>query len=73
MNRPLCFVLMPFGKKRNTAGSLIDFDEVYQTLIRPAIEEADLEPLCADEEMTGRIIHKRYSNDLSCANWPLQI
>jgi len=58
MNRPLCFVLMPFGKKRNTAGSLIDFDEVYQTLIRPAIEEADLEPLRADEEMTGGIIHK---------------
>ncbi|WP_454063468.1 TRAFs-binding domain-containing protein [Candidatus Nitrospira salsa] len=58
MNRPLCFVLMPFGKKPNIAGTLIDFDEVYQKLIRPAIQEADLEPLRADEEMTGGIIHK---------------
>ena len=58
MNRPLCFVLMPFGKKPNASGSLVDFDAVYQELIKPAIEEADLEPLRADEEMTGGIIHK---------------
>ncbi len=49
---------MPFGKKANVAGSLIDFDAVYQDLIRPAIEAAELEPLRADEEMTGGIIHK---------------
>ena len=58
MANPLCFVLMPFGKKSNAAGSLVDFDAVYQDLIRPAIEEAGLEPLRADEEMTGGIIHK---------------
>ncbi len=58
MSRPLCFVLMPFGKKPNAVGSLVDFDAVYQELIRPAIEEASLEPLRADEEMTGGIIHK---------------
>lgn len=58
MNKPLCFVLMPFGKKPDAAGALIDFDAVYQELIKPAIEEADLEPLRADEEMTGGIIHK---------------
>ncbi|MEW6601335.1 MAG: TRAFs-binding domain-containing protein [Nitrospirota bacterium] len=58
MKRPLCFVLMPFGKKPNTAGVLIDFDAVYEDLIAPAIEEAGLEPLRADEEMTGGIIHK---------------
>ena len=58
MTKPLCFVLMPFGKKANVAGSLIDFDAVYQDLIRPAIEAAGLEPLRADEEMTGGIIHK---------------
>src|SRR5919205_4687135 len=58
MNRPLCFVLMPFGKKPDAAGSLIDFDAVYSDLIRPAIEEAELEAIRADEEMTGGIIHK---------------
>jgi MAP3K TRAFs-binding domain len=58
MNKPLCFVLMPFGKKADAAGALIDFDAVYQDLISPAIVEAGLESLRADEEMTGGIIHK---------------
>jgi hypothetical protein len=58
MMKPLCFVLMPFGKKPNASGKQVDFDAVYQELIKPAIEEAGLEPLRADEEMTGGIIHK---------------
>lgn len=58
MNLPLCFVLMPFGKKPGSAGAVIDFDSVYKKLISPAISEAGLEPLRADEEMTGGIIHK---------------
>src|SRR5215470_13043578 len=49
---------MPFGKKPDAAGRMVDFDRVYQDLIAPAIEEADLEPLRADEEMAGGIIHK---------------
>lgn len=58
MTKPLCFVLMPFGKKPDAAGLMIDFDAVYEELIKPSIEEAGLEPLRADEEMTGGIIHK---------------
>jgi tetratricopeptide (TPR) repeat protein len=58
MTRPLCFVLMPFGQKPSPSGRLIDFDAVYQELIAPAIAAARLEPLRADEEMTGGIIHK---------------
>jgi tetratricopeptide (TPR) repeat protein len=58
MTKPLCFVLMPFGTKPNIAGGTINFDLVYKKLIAPAIEQAGLEPLRADEEMTGGIIHK---------------
>jgi tetratricopeptide (TPR) repeat protein len=58
MSRPLCFVLMPFGQKPTSAGALVDFDAVYQDLIKPAIEAAEVEPLRADEEMTGGVIHK---------------
>jgi tetratricopeptide (TPR) repeat protein len=58
MNKPLCFVLMPFGKKPDAAGVVIDFDAVYKNLIAPAIEDAGMEPLRADEEMTGGVIHK---------------
>jgi hypothetical protein len=56
--RPLCFVLMPFGQKPGPGGALVDFDEVYRSLILPAIEVAGLEPLRADEELAGGIIHK---------------
>jgi tetratricopeptide (TPR) repeat protein len=55
---PLCFVLMPFGKKTDSAGLTIDFDAVYSEVIKPAIADAGLDPLRADEEMTGGIIHK---------------
>lgn len=58
MIKPLCFVLMPFGQKPTTAGKVIDFDAVYHNLIEPTIRAADLEPIRADEEMAGGIIHK---------------
>ncbi len=58
MPNELCFVLMPFGKKADVAGTLIDFDSVYSELIAPAIRDAGLDPIRADEEMSGGIIHK---------------
>jgi hypothetical protein len=58
MPNDLCFVLMPFGRKPDVSGTLVDFDAVYQDLIAPAIREAGLDPIRADEEMTGGLIHK---------------
>jgi hypothetical protein len=49
---------MPFGKKPAIAGGVVDFDAVYRELIAPAVADAGLEPLRADEEMSGGIIHK---------------
>ncbi|MDD2922073.1 MAG: TRAFs-binding domain-containing protein [Anaerolineales bacterium] len=48
--RPHAFVVMPFGKKKGGDGSLYDFNTIYQTLIKPALEEAGFEPFRADEE-----------------------
>ena len=58
MTKPLCFVLMPFGRKPDADGRLIDFDAVYEEFIKPAIEAAELESIRADEEVVGGIIHK---------------
>src|SRR5439155_23808523 len=55
---PLCFVLMPFGTKASQGGGSIDFDKIYCDAIAPAIQDADLVPIRADEERTGGIIHK---------------
>jgi tetratricopeptide (TPR) repeat protein len=59
MNKPLCFVIMPFGTKSDPAGGPdIDFDAIYHSAIEPAIADAGMEPIRADEERTGGIIHK---------------
>jgi hypothetical protein len=58
MKYPLCFVLMPFGRKPAASGMSVDFDAVYADLIAPGIEAEGLEPLRADQELTGGIIHK---------------
>ncbi|AKB65072.1 TRAFs-binding domain-containing protein [Methanosarcina mazei] len=56
--KSICFVAMPYGKKTDLAtGTEIDFDKIYELAIKPAIEEAGLEPLRGDEELTGGIIH----------------
>jgi MAP3K TRAFs-binding domain len=55
---PLCFVLMPFGRKTDAAGRVTNFDSVFHKVIAPAVEQAGLEPIRADEEKIGGTIHK---------------
>lgn len=51
--KPICFVIMPFGQKKE-----IDFDKVYEKILKPAIEKANMIPIREDEEISGGIIHK---------------
>ncbi|HEY9652924.1 MAG TPA: tetratricopeptide repeat-containing protein [Coleofasciculaceae cyanobacterium] len=54
---PHAFVVMPFGRKQGPDGRLIDFNAIYQDLIKPALEEAGFEPFRADEEaVSGDIL-----------------
>jgi hypothetical protein len=55
---PLCFVLMPFGRKADATGRSTDFDAVYKSILCPAVTGADMEPIRADEEQVGGTIHK---------------
>lgn len=68
---PYCFVITSFGKKENlkdiklkqeagAAGPVqeIDFDRIYDDLVKPAILQAGLEPLIESEERAGGSIHK---------------
>lgn len=50
--KPHAFVVMPFGKKEGFDGTIIDFNAIYQDLIKPALEDAGFEPFRADEETT---------------------
>lgn len=58
LGKQMCFVDMPFGKKVDEkSGIEIDFDQVYQEGIEPAIIAAGLTPIRGDREETGGIIH----------------
>ena len=56
--RPLCFVLMPFGTKDDPTIGTVHFDAIYEEVIRPAVEDAGMECVRADEEWVGGIIHR---------------
>jgi tetratricopeptide (TPR) repeat protein len=49
---------MPFGTKADKGGRVTNFDSVYQKIIAPAVVQAGLEPVRADEEKIGGTIHK---------------
>jgi len=49
---------MPFGRKPAGDSRVVDFDAVYDRLVKPAVVTAGLEPLRADEEQIGGLIHK---------------
>ncbi|MGE3163572.1 MAG: TRAFs-binding domain-containing protein [Planctomycetota bacterium] len=65
---PLCFVLMPFQKKRDaTGGPDIDFDRIYRQAIEPAVIAAGLTPIRGDQESAGGLILKSiYERLLLC-------
>ena len=50
--RPHAFVVMPFGIKKGFDGQVINFNAIYQDLIKPSLEMAGFEPFRADEETT---------------------
>jgi len=51
--KPHAFVAMPFGKKPGHDGELIDFNAVYDNLLKPAAEAAGLELFRADQEQAA--------------------
>jgi tetratricopeptide (TPR) repeat protein len=57
-SQPLCLVLMPFDKKKDATGRIIHFEPIYSRLIVPAIQAAGMQPIRAEEQRAGAVIHK---------------
>lgn len=54
-----CFVDMPFGQKMDLkSGVEIDFDQIFESAIRPGVEQAGLQCIRGDQESTGGLIHE---------------
>jgi O-acetyl-ADP-ribose deacetylase (regulator of RNase III) len=54
-----CFVIMPFGQKKDAQGKPIDFDKVYQDLIKQPIADLGLECIRCDEIEEPGLIHAK--------------
>ena len=54
-----CYVSIPFGRKLNpVSGALVDYDQIYNEIIRPAVEHAGLTCSRADEFYGGTLVLK---------------
>jgi O-acetyl-ADP-ribose deacetylase (regulator of RNase III) len=53
-----CFVIMPFGTKKDAAGTEIDFDGVYRDLIHEAVRCMGFKPVRCDEIQHAGSIHQ---------------
>lgn len=64
--QPLCLILIPFDKRKDCTGRVIDFDSVYRRLIVPAVEAAGMLPVRADEGRTGGIDRHLFERLMLC-------
>ncbi len=69
--KPLCFVLMPFGRKSHGSGRTVDFDAVYEQILAPAVTAAGMEVIRADQEQVGGTIHKPMYERLMLSDFAL--
>lgn len=70
--RPLCFVLMPYDRKRDSlSGEVVDFNAIYNRFIAPAITDAGLRPFRQDEELKGGIFHKHLFERLTLCEYAI--
>ena len=61
--KPLCFMVMPFGKKPTNSSDPkipgeINFDSLWDRALRPLIEELGYEPVRADQDIGSLIIQE---------------
>jgi O-acetyl-ADP-ribose deacetylase (regulator of RNase III) len=54
-----CFVIMPFGKRKDIDGTEVDFDHVYRELIEKAVEGLGVDCERCDEIIDAGSIHKK--------------
>jgi hypothetical protein len=54
-----CFVIMPFGEKKDFDGQDIDFDDIYRFFFKKAVEDLGIECVRCDEIEEAGSIHEK--------------
>jgi hypothetical protein len=57
--RRSCFVVMPFGERKDLDGNEIDFDDIYRFFFKKAIEDLGIECIRCDEIEEAGSIHEK--------------
>src|SRR3954454_10962840 len=63
MFQPICFMVMPFGKKATGspapgAPAIVDFDVLWRDALKPALQTLGYEPVRADQDTSALIIQE---------------
>lgn len=66
--RKKCFVIMPFGKKTDATGKEIDFDLIYDDIIREPVTQAGLDCIRCDEIEEAGSIHEDMFTQIATAD-----
>ena len=65
-----CFVIMPFGEKADVDGKILDFDKIYNYLIKKSVESLNIKCIRCDEIDEAGWIHSKmfeqiYESDIA--------
>jgi O-acetyl-ADP-ribose deacetylase (regulator of RNase III) len=65
-----CFIIMPFGEKPDINGDLINFDKIYNFMIKPAITDLGIDCIRCDEVgkpgwIHAEMIEHLYKDDIA--------
>jgi O-acetyl-ADP-ribose deacetylase (regulator of RNase III) len=63
-----CFIITPYGTRPDAAGNTINFDDVFDKLVEPAVIEAGLEPVRSDRDLEAGPIFKKMIQDIATAD-----
>lgn len=66
--KPHAFVAMPFGKQQEPGGTIIDFNVIYNDLIKPACEAAGFDLFRVDEALSAGDINTDKFQELLLAD-----
>jgi O-acetyl-ADP-ribose deacetylase (regulator of RNase III) len=62
-----CFIITPYGKKKDATGKTVNFDRIFNALIERVVSDAGLEPLRSDHDLESGPIFRKMIHDIATA------
>lgn len=54
-----CFIITPYGEKKDASGKTINFDETFNALIEKVVRESGLEAVRSDQDLESGAIFRK--------------